>query len=78
MAERHRSNDGKRETENYKPDEKTPDQQGRADGGLERKVGTRDELKRAEQDRPGATRVHKSDDLEDDDTKETGKGGTSK
>lgn len=70
MAERHRSNDGKRETEEYRSDEETPDQQGRADGGLERKVGTRDELKRAEQDRPGATRVRKSDHL-----KNEGKGG---
>ncbi len=70
MAERHRSNDGKRETEHYQSDEETPDQQGRADGGLERKVGTRDELKRAEKDRPGSTRVRKSDELKDD-----GKGG---
>jgi hypothetical protein len=61
MAERHRSNDGKRETEEYTGDAKTPSQQGRADGELERKVGTRDLLKRATQDKPGATRVQKSD-----------------
>ncbi|RKF16503.1 hypothetical protein D6850_02835 [Roseovarius spongiae] len=61
MAERHRSKDGKKETEDYVDDTVTPDQQGRADGELERKVGTRDSLKRARQDRPGTTRVHKSD-----------------
>lgn len=61
MAERHRSQDGTRETELYTDDEATPAQQGREGGNLERKVGTRDLLKRAEKDRPGATRVHKSD-----------------
>lgn len=61
MAERHRSQDGKRETENYIDKEDTPTQQGRADGGVERQVGTRDLLKRAEKDRPGITRVRKSE-----------------
>ena len=61
MAERHRSKDGTRETEEYIDETATPSQQGREGGNLERKVGTRDLLKRAEQDRPGATRVHKSD-----------------
>ncbi len=60
MAERHRSSDGTRETEKFTDDTATPSQQGRAEGNLERKVGTRDELKRAEQG-GGATRVHKSD-----------------
>lgn len=61
MAERKRSQDGKRETDAYLDDENTPIQQGRSQGNLERKVGTRDEMKRAKQDRPGATRVRKSD-----------------
>lgn len=61
MAERKRSQDGKRETDAYLDDENTPIQQGRSQGNLERKVGTRDEMKRATQDRPGATRVRKSD-----------------
>jgi len=61
MAERQRSQDGTRETDLYVDDTDTPKQQGRAGGNLERKVGTRDLMKRAEQDRPGATRVTKSD-----------------
>jgi hypothetical protein len=61
MAERHRSQDGRQETDAYTDDEATPSQQGRADGGVERQVGTRDLLKRAEEDRPGVTRVRKSD-----------------
>ncbi|MBN9889662.1 hypothetical protein [Salipiger abyssi] len=61
MAERHRSEDGRRETEEYLDKADTPAQQGRDGGQVERKVGTRDLLKRAEQDRPGATRVRKSD-----------------
>ena len=61
MAERHRSNDGVKETEQFLDDTETPSQQGRAGGTLERKVGTRDEKKRAEKDNPGVTRVTKSD-----------------
>ena len=62
MAERHRSKDGNRETEKFIDDTETPDQGGRAGGNLERKVGTRDLLKRAEKgDDAGTTRVHKSD-----------------
>ena len=61
MAERARSKDGVQETREYTHPEETPDQGGRAGGNLERKVGTRDALKRAEQDRPGATRVTKGD-----------------
>ncbi|MDQ2093864.1 hypothetical protein [Rhodalgimonas zhirmunskyi] len=60
MAERKRSNDGTRETEQFIDAEETPSQQGREGGTLERKVGTRDLLKQAEQG-GGATRVHKSD-----------------
>lgn len=65
MADRKRSQDGKRETEDYIDNAKTPGQQGRADGNLERKVGTRDLLKQAEQDRPGATRVQGRDKRDD-------------
>jgi hypothetical protein len=61
MAERKRSADGRRETLDYVDEVSTPGHSGRAQGNLERKVGTRDEKKRAEQDRPGATRVRKSD-----------------
>ncbi|MFC4669794.1 hypothetical protein ACFO5X_14615 [Seohaeicola nanhaiensis] len=57
----------KRETDQYLDDAATPGQQGRAGGDLERKVGTRDMLKRATQDRPGATRVRKADEKENDD-----------
>ena len=62
MVERHRSQDGHSETsEIVEHDLETPSQSGRAQGNLERDVGTRDEKKRAEQDRPGVTRVTKSD-----------------
>ncbi|WP_323763701.1 hypothetical protein [Marinovum sp.] len=64
MADRKRSQDGERETEKYIDDAATPGQQGRADGNLERKVGTRDLLKQAEQDKPGVTRVQKRDELD--------------
>lgn len=60
MAERKRSSDGTRETEKFIDDEATPSHQGREGGTLERKVGTRDLLKQAEQG-GGATRVHKAD-----------------
>lgn len=66
MAERHRSQDGRRETEDYLDAAKTPSQHGRGGGNLERKVGTRDLLKRATQDRPGVTRVRKSDEIDRD------------
>lgn len=61
MAERRKSTDGVRETDEYVDDMDTPSDHGRAGGNLERKVGTRDVLKRATQDRPGATRVRKAD-----------------
>ncbi|MBF9033659.1 hypothetical protein HKCCE2091_05360 [Rhodobacterales bacterium HKCCE2091] len=60
MAERLRSKDGKRETEEFVDDAPTPSQSGRAQGVLERKVGTRDEEKQALKGN-GATRVQKSD-----------------
>lgn len=61
MAERKRSKDGERDTEEFVDKADTPSDQGRAQGNLERKVGTRDTLKRAERGDEGATRVHKSD-----------------
>ncbi|SFP24239.1 hypothetical protein [Tranquillimonas alkanivorans] len=62
MAERKRSTDGTRETEEFTSDTPTPEHSGRAGGELERKVGTRDEGKPEDyQGRPGATRVTKED-----------------
>lgn len=64
MPERIRSKDGTRETEAFTSDADTPSQQGRAQGGLERRVGTRDELRDAEQGE-GTTRVTKGDEKGD-------------
>ena len=62
MAERKRSQDGRQETREFLEGEPAaPSQQGRAQGNLERRVGTRDERKQATASRPGATRVTKSD-----------------
>ncbi|WP_369932483.1 host attachment protein [Rhodovulum sp. 12E13] len=62
MADRKRSRDGAQETQQYLESEPaTPGHQGRAEGDLERQVGTRDEHKRATASRPGATRVTKED-----------------
>ena len=60
MAERHRSKDGTSETEEFTSDAAAPSHQGRADGELERKVGTRD-LEDTVKHGEGATRVTKSD-----------------
>ncbi|MEM8577979.1 MAG: hypothetical protein AAGF60_09035 [Pseudomonadota bacterium] len=65
MAERHRSQDGTRETEEFTQDD-TPGQQGRDGGQLARKVGTRDLLRQATEG-DVTTRVRKSDKAEDDD-----------
>ena len=62
MAERLRSKDGVSETERFVDDADTPAQQGRAQGNLERNVGTQDALKRAEKgEDAGVTRVTKQD-----------------
>ena len=64
-----RSKDGTRETEAYVSEEDKAGaggQPGREGGDLTRKVGTRDDLKRAEQDDPGVTRVRKSDEKDPD------------
>ena len=50
MADRYRSRDGVQETRQFIDDANTPAQQGRSGGNLERKVGTRDLLKRAAYD----------------------------
>ncbi len=60
MADRARSKDGTRETEKFTSDLDTPSQQGRAQGNLERKVGTRDELRQVEEG-DVTTRVTKKD-----------------
>ncbi|SLN26502.1 hypothetical protein ROJ8625_01072 [Roseivivax jejudonensis] len=61
MAERQRSKDGHRETEDVlgqKPEDlpKSPDHANRAGGELQRKVGTRDEEKRHDEGSAGTTR----------------------
>ena len=69
MADRARSKDGVKETDAYVTDEDKAgagNQPGREGGDLTRKVGTRDDLKRAEQDEAGATRVRKSDEKDPD------------
>jgi hypothetical protein len=57
MAERKRSKDGSRDTDKLPGVAAGIDQSGRQGGDLERKVGTRDELKRATERPAGATRV---------------------
>jgi|DeeseametaMP1786_FD_contig_31_824132_length_1430_multi_15_in_0_out_0_1 hypothetical protein len=60
MAERHRSQDGHRETEDILGDKPehldAPDQGGAKGGNIQRKVGTRDEKKRLDETSAGATR----------------------
>ena len=67
MAERHRSSDGTRDTDQFIEDmPETPDQQGRSGGELARDVGTQDSLKRAtRQGVSGVTRVTKQDEADD-------------
>ncbi|MBJ3761958.1 hypothetical protein ILP92_04245 [Maribius pontilimi] len=60
MAERQRSKDGVKETEKFTDEAAAPSHQGRSDGALERKVGTRD-LENTAKHGEGATRVTKSD-----------------
>lgn len=62
MADRHRSQDGTRETDKFvdKSTEK-PDHEGRDGGTLARKIGTRDEEKRARERPAGRTRVTGAD-----------------
>ncbi|MGR3467319.1 MAG: hypothetical protein ACU0CI_05520 [Shimia sp.] len=61
MADRYRSQDGKRETEEFVDDAATPSAQGRADGTLQKQVGTKAALKRVRKGEDEITRVRKSD-----------------
>lgn len=64
MAERQRSKDGRRETEDLFGDTAGIDQQGRSGGRLARAIGSKDEQKRSTERPAGATRVTKG--LEDE------------
>ncbi|WP_121630792.1 hypothetical protein [Tropicibacter alexandrii] len=66
MAERKRSKDMSRDTDKVFGKDDKVSQAGRAGGELSRKVGTRDEKKRAFERPAGATRVTKSDEIEED------------
>lgn len=66
MAERHRSKDGRRETEDVFGTSDDIGQKGRSGGRLSRNVGTTDEEKRSTERPAGATRVTKS--LEDEES----------
>ena len=61
MAERHRSKDGSRDTDKLPGEPADISQKGRSGGDLERRVGTRDEMKRATERPAGATRVRGAD-----------------
>lgn len=64
MAERYRSKDGLRETDRLSDDQSEGPVQGRSGGNLARKIGTRDEKKRATERPAGATRVEGKDERE--------------
>lgn len=64
MAERKRSKDGRRETEEVPGAKGTVSQQGRSGGGLQRDIGSEDELKRSKSRPAGKTRVTKSKEQE--------------
>ncbi len=61
MAERHRSKDGSRDSEDILGDKHHVADQGRSGGNLARKIATRDEEKRAKERPGGSTRVTQSD-----------------
>ncbi|MWD29240.1 hypothetical protein E0K89_017300 [Aquicoccus sp. SCR17] len=64
MAERHRSKDGRSETEEIVGDTTEVAEQGRSGGELSRKVGTRDEVKGPADGDQGNTRVRKGDEID--------------
>ena len=64
MAERKRSKDGRRETEEIPGAQGSVSQQGRSGGDLQRDIATEDELKRTESRPAGKTRVTKSKEKE--------------
>ena len=74
MAERHRSQDGSRDTDAFIKDmPETPSHQGRAGGDIARDVGTEDALTRATtQGARGVTRVTKKHDEEERDVNDAG------
>lgn len=61
MAERQKSKDGKRETDEILGDEREVEQSGRAGGDVARAIGSEDEQKRAGERPGGVTRVRKAD-----------------
>lgn len=75
MAERHRSQDGTRDTDEFLKDApETPSFQGRAGGEIARDVGTEDALMRAKtQGARGVTRVTKKHDEEERDVNDAGR-----
>jgi hypothetical protein len=74
MADRHRSKDGTRETDQFIEDmPETPSQQGRAGGDIARDVGTKDQLRKyTEQGVKGVTRVTKKHDEPERDVNDAG------
>lgn len=65
MADRHRSKDGKRDTDEIIGEEGAVSKQGRSGGALQRDIATTDELKRSKSKPAGKTRVTKSKERED-------------
>ncbi|MFV2053517.1 hypothetical protein [Aliiroseovarius sp. YM-037] len=65
MAERHRSNDKHKESEEILGEDGAVSGQGREGGRLAREIGSKDELKRAKERPAGATRVTKENEEED-------------
>ncbi|MCZ4354067.1 hypothetical protein O4H61_16230 [Roseovarius aestuarii] len=61
MAERHRSKDGKRDTQEIMGEVAEISHQGRSSGELDRRLATRDGEKRAMERPAGATRVRGAD-----------------
>ena len=64
MADRKRSKDGHKDTDDILGAKGQVSQQGRTGGRLSRDIGTQDELKRAVERPAGKTRVTKSDEEE--------------
>lgn len=64
MPERYRSKDGTRDTDKLIDDTEPGPEQGRSGGNLARKIGTRDEEKRATERPAGTTRVEGKDERE--------------
>lgn len=67
MADRARSKDGVKETDDYIDDMDSPSQQGRGGGDLSRKIATKDEEKRRVDGDTSATRVTKKHEKGDGD-----------